>query len=333
MKRSAFTLVELLVVVSIIALLVAILIPALRSAREQAKLVDCLSRIRQCASVSVGAYAADYKGAMPPLIGHRAGFGFIGWQIINNSGIAVRLNSTSGPDYNIGWPDLLQMYLDPRNQRDKTSFRQYHGAFYCSADWDGMVLRHGTGWWPANTESNAFFREFSWRMNPNVTPIRTTGLPTPLEGAPVYGQKFSGVRSPSQKILLVENHYEYVGGAAWGNYGANSPFTGAGLLSNQVVMRWSPTGHFSLPRHRNGLVAAYCDGSARTLTWTERTVTVNTAAVGGTGITIGTPVARDTRYTPWLNPNGMAIAGARLLKNSTTSSPGLNTGAPTKMRR
>ena len=46
-KRRGFTLVELLVVIAIIAILMAILMPALRLAREQGKRVVCLSNLKQ----------------------------------------------------------------------------------------------------------------------------------------------------------------------------------------------------------------------------------------------------------------------------------------------
>ena len=62
---SGFTLVELLVVIGIIAILIAILMPALNKARYQAKEVACLSNIRQMALVW-HAYAAGNRGKFPP---------------------------------------------------------------------------------------------------------------------------------------------------------------------------------------------------------------------------------------------------------------------------
>lgn len=65
LKRiAAFTLVELLVVIGIIALLISILVPALNGARQQALNVQCMSNLRQCGQI-LYMYAEQNKGLFP----------------------------------------------------------------------------------------------------------------------------------------------------------------------------------------------------------------------------------------------------------------------------
>jgi prepilin-type N-terminal cleavage/methylation domain-containing protein/prepilin-type processing-associated H-X9-DG protein len=86
-RTTGFTLVELLVVIGIISVLIAMLLPALNKARQQAKVVACGSQERQIA-MALLMYANDNKGWFPKT------FCFGGQGIIKEEAYGQ-----SGPDY------------------------------------------------------------------------------------------------------------------------------------------------------------------------------------------------------------------------------------------
>ncbi len=92
-RRHGFTLVELLVVIGIIAILIGLLLPALRRARESAKTAQCLSNLHQI-GLYLQIYQNQFRGQLPVyVIGHSARLGH--FLYAGNVG-SVPLNDFSG---------------------------------------------------------------------------------------------------------------------------------------------------------------------------------------------------------------------------------------------
>src|SRR3954468_12138591 len=94
-KRRGFTLIELLVVVGIIAVLIALLLPALQRAREHANRTVCLGNLRQLAAAMI-MYNNENKGKFPAAGTAQQIDDWIYWEITVAPNVPVPRNPDEG---------------------------------------------------------------------------------------------------------------------------------------------------------------------------------------------------------------------------------------------
>jgi prepilin-type N-terminal cleavage/methylation domain-containing protein/prepilin-type processing-associated H-X9-DG protein len=170
---AGFTLVELLVVIGIIAVLVAILLPTLGKAREQAKVVACQSNLRQVA-LSAMMYANTNKGFLPQRAGDGSGTnGVPSWtydspsvsSYVVQQPTAIGWVLEADPGANIGRL-IVNGFLGTKATPDKFYAYQKHIPTYMVRFCPGQEPTGTSIWWIHGNSSYLFNPHWAWYKDP-----------------------------------------------------------------------------------------------------------------------------------------------------------------------
>jgi prepilin-type N-terminal cleavage/methylation domain-containing protein/prepilin-type processing-associated H-X9-DG protein len=231
-KRNGFTLVELLVVIGIIALLIAVLMPALSRAREQANQVKCLSNMRQIGMAFI-MYASDNKQRPPGPAVAPLEDNWIYWH--------------AGKDIKDG---MIQMYIN-KNSSDPELYR-------CPSDTvDNHKPTQGTKYQFSYTVN---WMVSQWILEGPGGQTRTRDVNQTFPAAQRYQNlPMTKIVNASKKILLIDESEQTVDDGCWApqNYFSD----GQNLLSNRHgVGKDKPTGNIQQDSRRGRGNAVFCDG-------------------------------------------------------------------------
>lgn len=222
-RRQAFTLIELMVVIAIIAALAAVLVPAVSGILEKARFVKCGANFNTLGK-QLKLYDVALTGVFPSIVpsGNTSMLPTKG-TIIDTAGLS---NSTTCDDWTQAATGYLALGGNPMQQIWPLIQSGGVGptAFHCPADpgWLARVVDKRYGW----TKYTEFSYGVQWpfRCTMNGSNVGTTNLATP------YGKKredrlvLMADRSPGDKVSFSKQHSNHP------DIGANGVDAGGNLM-------------------------------------------------------------------------------------------------------
>ena len=189
-RQNGFTLVELLVVISIIALLISLLLPALAMARQAANSIACAANLRSLGQLT-SEYAVTYRGFYPANYWPTNVFNgdyLVPWQSpIIGFMIGRAVAPAYGPTENTSW-------IGDWSAQEEAVWNQVRGVFQCPSAVDVPPEPFCTDYEP----------------NPNVI-----AWDEPTQNNSYYeDRRVTSIRRPSQVVLFGDANQSY------GNYGS-----------------------------------------------------------------------------------------------------------------
>jgi prepilin-type processing-associated H-X9-DG protein len=286
-RTSAFTLVELLVVIGIIALLISVLLPALNSARRAANTTKCLSNLKQLGTAQL-MFAQEHQGyalkawfnSSPRGLGKGQDWGF-------------RDAKADNDQQGWGWDSV--MYYK--------KYVQGKDVFRCPADTSETM--RGSVWSP-NIPGDDF--PSSYRLNASNNP-RSSSSPL-VDGYPLfhYAYKIAKVKQSARSILFTDGNpsgFHHL--ATWetdpaGTFGTPDQVDQYGQPQKNTNIEFRHSNPKSAAKDR-AINAMFLDGHAETVrlddTLKDLGPNFYTGSGGGGVGGFGGGSAEKVRYTMW----------------------------------
>ena len=181
-KNRAFTLIELLVVIAIIAILAALLLPALAKAKENATGIACMNNNKQI-MLAWSMFATDHEDRIPYASAYKSEPTWrFAWAVGN-----IHTDTVDG-SLNFVTEGIIKEYVG--NSKD---------VFKCPAD-KGMVIDAGTG--------QTIYKDRSYSMN--IFMGGWSGWPFAMDTRWTTYRKIEEIRNPSNKWVLLDMRGESI---------------------------------------------------------------------------------------------------------------------------
>jgi prepilin-type N-terminal cleavage/methylation domain-containing protein/prepilin-type processing-associated H-X9-DG protein len=242
MRHRGFSLIELLIVISIIAVLAGLLLPSIGLVRASANVAKCASNLRQLGMASMG-YAEDWRDTVVPI-----------------KGLPFPGRTNSG----IGWFQRLPPYfgvpadhpMEPGVSTQGT-LANFKGVFWGCPTWKGLTVGGTAGSWaPGYGMSACPDLPNSW-MNSNFHNYNFSTKVGEWGAARLF--TFSGINNASSRAMLIDaNDW-----CTWAD-DTNPAQCRPAYTSISVDGSWNPISQ-GPARHKGKLNAVFYDGHVKSL--------------------------------------------------------------------